>query len=101
MDGVAAAGRDRLPVQGFRGTSEEIERQWYELVYRDEQHWDALGEGALRGADRRGRQAMGRTGKAGGEPFDPRPLVRDIPAGARCEAVSPVLNESRSRRSCR
>ena len=23
-----------LPVQGFRGTPEEIERQWYEQVYR-------------------------------------------------------------------
>jgi len=26
--------RDRLPVQGFRGTPEEIERQWCEQVYR-------------------------------------------------------------------
>src|SRR5438477_4374432 len=34
MDGVAAAERDRLPVHGFRGTPEEIERQWYEQVYR-------------------------------------------------------------------
>jgi OPT family oligopeptide transporter len=25
---------DALPVQGFRGTPEEIERQWYEQVYR-------------------------------------------------------------------
>ena len=23
-----------LPVEGFRGTPEEIERQWYEQVYR-------------------------------------------------------------------
>src|SRR5712692_9505639 len=23
-----------LPIQGFRGTPEEIERQWYEQVYR-------------------------------------------------------------------
>src|SRR5947199_8727189 len=34
MDGVAAAERDRLPVHGFRGTPEEIERQWLEQVYR-------------------------------------------------------------------
>src|SRR5881394_4482260 len=34
MDAVAAAERDRLPVHGFRGTPEEIERQWYEQVYR-------------------------------------------------------------------
>src|SRR5438874_1383770 len=34
MDGVAAAERDRLPVHGFRGTPEQIERQWYEQVYR-------------------------------------------------------------------
>jgi uncharacterized oligopeptide transporter (OPT) family protein len=34
MDGGAAAERDRLPVQGFSGTPEEIERQWYEQVYR-------------------------------------------------------------------
>ena len=34
MDGVPASERDRLPVQGFRGTPEEIERQWYEQVYR-------------------------------------------------------------------
>src|SRR5438094_9639068 len=34
MDGVAAAERDRLPVHGFKGTPEEIERQWYEQVYR-------------------------------------------------------------------
>jgi hypothetical protein len=34
MDGVAASERDRLPVQGFSGTPEEIERQWYEQVYR-------------------------------------------------------------------
>jgi hypothetical protein len=26
MDGVAASERDRLPVQGFSGTPEEIER---------------------------------------------------------------------------
>jgi putative OPT family oligopeptide transporter len=33
----AAAGGlepDRLPLEGFRGTPEEIERQWYEQVYR-------------------------------------------------------------------
>jgi hypothetical protein len=30
MNGDAAAKRDRLPVHGFSGTSEEIERQWYE-----------------------------------------------------------------------
>jgi uncharacterized oligopeptide transporter (OPT) family protein len=34
MDGVAAAERDRLPIQGFSGTPDEIERQWYEKVYR-------------------------------------------------------------------
>ena len=34
MDGGAAPDRDRLPVQGFTGTPEEIERQWYEQVYR-------------------------------------------------------------------
>ena len=34
MDGGAASERDRLPVQGFSGTPEEIERQWYEHVYR-------------------------------------------------------------------
>src|SRR2546423_8133627 len=34
MDGRAASARDRLPVQGFTGTPEEIERQWYEQVYR-------------------------------------------------------------------
>jgi uncharacterized oligopeptide transporter (OPT) family protein len=34
MDGPAASQPDRLPVQGFRGTPEEIERQWYEQVYR-------------------------------------------------------------------
>jgi uncharacterized oligopeptide transporter (OPT) family protein len=27
-------GEHELPVQGFRGTPEEIERQWYEQVYR-------------------------------------------------------------------
>ena len=32
MDGVAAVERD--PIHGFRGTPEEIERQWYEQVYR-------------------------------------------------------------------
>ena len=32
MDVGAASERDRLPVQGFRGTPEEIERQWYEQV---------------------------------------------------------------------
>jgi len=39
--GVAASvpedllnSNDPLPVQGFRGTPEEIERQWYEQVYR-------------------------------------------------------------------
>jgi OPT family oligopeptide transporter len=32
---AAADGRDRpLPVAGFKGTAEEIERQWYEEVYR-------------------------------------------------------------------
>src|SRR5688572_6402291 len=31
---VAASERDRLPVQGFTGTPEEIERQWYRAVYR-------------------------------------------------------------------
>src|SRR6266704_6350284 len=25
---------DALPIQGFRGTPQEIERQWYERVYR-------------------------------------------------------------------
>jgi OPT oligopeptide transporter protein len=30
---VATAERYRLPVHGFRGTAEEIERQWYEKVY--------------------------------------------------------------------
>src|SRR6202171_1091026 len=30
----AAAGLTALPVEGFRGTPEEIERQWYEQVYR-------------------------------------------------------------------
>jgi hypothetical protein len=35
QDGVVAASEcDRLPVQGFTGTPEEIERQWYEQVYR-------------------------------------------------------------------
>jgi hypothetical protein len=34
MNGVAAAERDRLPVHGFTGTPEEIERQWYEQIYR-------------------------------------------------------------------
>ena len=28
------ADPDRLPVEGFQGTPEEIERQWYEQVYR-------------------------------------------------------------------
>jgi OPT family oligopeptide transporter len=31
---MAAHELDRLPVQGFQGTPEEIERQWYEQVYR-------------------------------------------------------------------
>jgi hypothetical protein len=32
---AAAHERDRpLPVAGFKGTPEEIERQWYEQVYR-------------------------------------------------------------------
>jgi hypothetical protein len=31
----ATQERDRpLPVAGFKGTSDEIERQWYEQVYR-------------------------------------------------------------------
>ena len=30
----AAGSVDILPVHGFRGTPEEIERQWYEQVYR-------------------------------------------------------------------
>ena len=30
----AAAALTALPVEGFRGTPEEIERQWYEQVYR-------------------------------------------------------------------
>src|SRR5882724_4195637 len=30
----AVADTDRLPIAGFRGTPEEIERQWYEQVYR-------------------------------------------------------------------
>ena len=34
MDGGAASERDRVPVQGFTGTPEAIERQWYEQVYR-------------------------------------------------------------------
>jgi hypothetical protein len=34
MDGVAASEPDRLPVQGFTGTPQQIERQWYEQVYR-------------------------------------------------------------------
>src|SRR5262244_560647 len=34
MDGVAAAKHHRLPVQGFSNAPEEIERQWYEQVYR-------------------------------------------------------------------
>ena len=34
MDGVDASERDRLPVHGFSGTPEEIERQWYEQVFR-------------------------------------------------------------------
>jgi uncharacterized oligopeptide transporter (OPT) family protein len=29
-----SAERDALPIHGFRGTPEEIERQWYEQVYR-------------------------------------------------------------------
>jgi uncharacterized oligopeptide transporter (OPT) family protein len=31
---MAAPPPDRLPVHGFKGTPEEIERQWYEQVYR-------------------------------------------------------------------
>src|SRR5437868_5636538 len=31
---IAASERDRLSVHGFTGTPEEIERQWYEQVYR-------------------------------------------------------------------
>src|SRR5215813_6545094 len=34
MAGIAVSEHDRLPVQGFRGTPEEIERQWLERVYR-------------------------------------------------------------------
>jgi putative OPT family oligopeptide transporter len=35
MDLLANDGRDRpLPIAGFKGTPEEIERQWYEQVYR-------------------------------------------------------------------
>src|SRR5881394_4298936 len=34
MDAVAAAERDRLQVEPFVGTPEEIERQWYEKVYK-------------------------------------------------------------------
>jgi len=30
----ASAALTALPVEGFRGTPEEIERQWYEQVYR-------------------------------------------------------------------
>ncbi|HLF48482.1 MAG TPA: OPT family oligopeptide transporter, partial [Methylomirabilota bacterium] len=30
----AAHAPDALPVQGFQGTPEDIERQWYEHVYR-------------------------------------------------------------------
>jgi hypothetical protein len=31
---LPAAERDQLPVHGFTGTPEQIERQWYEKVYR-------------------------------------------------------------------
>ena len=35
--------RDRpLPVDGFKGTPEEIERQWYEQVYRG--HGDSMAQ---------------------------------------------------------
>src|SRR5437773_2685884 len=30
----ASAALTALPIQGFRGTPDEIERQWYEQVYR-------------------------------------------------------------------
>ena len=44
-----------LPVQGFKGTPEEIERQWYELVYRGrgdrlaQLTWRAVAMGAVLG----------------------------------------------------
>ena len=34
MPSPPGAARAALPVEGFRGTPEEIERQWYEQVYR-------------------------------------------------------------------
>ncbi len=30
----AAREHDGLPIRGFRGTPEEIERQWYEQIHR-------------------------------------------------------------------
>jgi hypothetical protein len=57
MDGVAASERDRLPVQGFRGTPEEIERQWYEQVYRGrgdsmrQLTWRAVSAGVVAGEE--------------------------------------------------
>src|SRR5262245_39157612 len=54
---TSEAGHDSrpLPVQGFRGTPEEIERQWYEQVYRGrgdrlpQLTWRAVTMGALLG----------------------------------------------------
>src|SRR5687767_15762513 len=51
------AGHDSrpLPIQGFRGTPEEIERQWYEQVYRGrgdrmpQLTWRAVAMGSLLG----------------------------------------------------
>ena len=50
-----AGGHDALPIEGFRGTPEEIERQWLEQVYRGrgdtlrQLTWRAVLMGALLG----------------------------------------------------
>jgi hypothetical protein len=42
LDVGVADEQDRLPVAGFKGTPEEIERQWYEQVYRG--HGDSMAQ---------------------------------------------------------
>src|SRR3977135_3067206 len=53
---LASSSPPALPVQGFKGTPEEIERQWYEQVYRGrgdsmlQLTWRAVVMGSVLGA---------------------------------------------------
>jgi hypothetical protein len=92
MDGGAASERDRLPVQGFTGTPEEIERQWYSSVFRGrgdsmrQLTWRAVIMGSvLPWADRRCRRRPLRTARA----LEP----------TRCDGSSPQLKNGERRDS--